>query len=150
MSSDAAGAGPVGPEPLHVVVDAANVVGSRPDGWWRDREGAARRFAGQLAALLTTDTRPLARALGHPEERPLRVHLVLEGAAAGVADLPGHSSLDVVRADTDGDTAIVALVDALAGTDRVVVTADRGLRGRVEAAGAATAGPSTLLDRLPG
>jgi hypothetical protein len=24
---------------LHLVVDAANVVGSRPDGWWRDRAG---------------------------------------------------------------------------------------------------------------
>ena len=47
-------------EELHVVVDGANVVGSRPDGWWRDRPGAARRLAGRLVALLTTDTRELA------------------------------------------------------------------------------------------
>ncbi len=33
-----------------IVVDAANVVGSRPDGWWRNRAGAARRLLVQLGA----------------------------------------------------------------------------------------------------
>ena len=37
--------------PLTVIVDAANVMGSRPDGWWRDRAGAALRLRGQLAGL---------------------------------------------------------------------------------------------------
>ena len=27
-----------------LLIDAANVVGSRPTGWWRDRAGAARTF----------------------------------------------------------------------------------------------------------
>jgi len=36
---------------LTVVVDAANVVGSRPDGWWRDRAGAARRLRDALTRL---------------------------------------------------------------------------------------------------
>jgi hypothetical protein len=141
--------GSVDGAPLHVVVDGANVVGSRPDGWWRDREGAARRLAGRLVALLTTDTRVLAADLGQPEDRPLRVHLVLEGAAARVEDLPGHASLDVVRADADGDAAVVDLVGRLDG-DRVVVTADRELRARAEAAGATAVGPGTLLHDLPG
>ncbi|WP_308159296.1 NUDIX hydrolase, partial [Curtobacterium sp. ISL-83] len=35
----------------HVVVDAANVVGSVPDGWWKDRAGAATRLLGEVAAL---------------------------------------------------------------------------------------------------
>ena len=34
-----------------LLVDAANVVGSRPDGWWRDRAGAATRLLARLAAL---------------------------------------------------------------------------------------------------
>jgi hypothetical protein len=34
-----------------LVVDGANVVGSRPDGWWRDRAGAARRLRDQLEVL---------------------------------------------------------------------------------------------------
>ncbi len=29
---------------LHWFIDAMNVIGSRPDGWWRDREGAVRRL----------------------------------------------------------------------------------------------------------
>lgn len=130
----------------HVVIDAANVVGSRPDGWWRDRAGAARRLAGELVAALTEQPEILAGALGAPGE--LRVHLVLEGAAR-VADLPTHPRLEIRLADRDGDTAIVALLRELP-EDVLVVTADRDLRARVRAAGADVTGPSTLLDALPG
>jgi len=49
---------------LHVVVDGANVVGSRPDGWWRDRAGAAARLAGSLDAVLCADPGGLAAAVG--------------------------------------------------------------------------------------
>jgi hypothetical protein len=136
--------------PLHIVVDAANVIGSRPDGWWHDREGAARRLAGQLVAAMTTDTRILARGLGQDDQRPLRVHLVLEGVAARVPDLPTHSDIAVVLAEADGDSAIVDLVGELDGEPVLVVTADRDLRNRVEGAGAGTIGPGALLRALPG
>ncbi|TQM04020.1 hypothetical protein [Pseudonocardia kunmingensis] len=135
---------------LHVVVDAANVVGSRPDGWWRDRGGAARSLAGRLAAVLAEDPGRLADALGRPGT-DLRVHLVLEGAAR-VADLPTHPHLDVVLAEADGDAAIADLATDLAAApyaDVVVVTADRALRTRVVDAGATTAGPHTLQNALP-
>ncbi len=47
-AGDRAGA----PEPdLTLIVDGANVVGSRPDGWWRDRAGAAVRLYDELAGL---------------------------------------------------------------------------------------------------
>ena len=36
-----------------LVVDGANVVGSRPDGWWRDRPGAAGRLASRLTEWLS-------------------------------------------------------------------------------------------------
>lgn len=127
-----------------VVVDGANVVGSRPDGWWRDRPGAARRLAGQLVAALTEEGDRLAGALG--VERPLHVHLVLEGDGR-VPDAPTHPLLTVVSADADGDAAIVGLVGRL-GPGAVVVTADRGLRERVTALGARPVGPSVLLDVL--
>jgi hypothetical protein len=139
--------------PLHVIVDGANVVGSRPDGWWRDREGAARRLAGRITAALTTDRAGLAEAFGHPGAEP-HVHLVLEGAAAQVEDLPTHPRLTIVRARADGDSTIAALAADLAtdgsGGTIVVVTADRALRERVHASGAATTGPGTLLNALPG
>jgi hypothetical protein len=147
---------------LHLVVDAANVVGSRPDGWWRDRAGAARRLAGRIVAVLVARPEDLVEALGGhgptatatagsgPATAVVRVHLVLEGAG-DVADPPTHPLLDVVHAPADGDAAIVALVGELAGgPDRIlVVTADRALRERVRAAGGEVTGPGRLLDALP-
>ena len=114
------------------MVDGANVVGSRPDGWWRDRAGAATRLAERLVAALD------AGALDAD-----RVHLVLEGAARS-AVVPEHPRLAVVRAQADGDSAIVDLAAALSG-DVTVVTADRGLRARLTAR---AVGPGTLLERL--
>lgn len=122
---------------MHVlVVDAANVVGSRPTGWWRDRAGAAARLhASLLAADLAADI----------------VVLVLEGAArAGQAE-GTVGRVRTVHAEGSGDDAVVATVhEHVAGGDDVtVVTADRGLRERVTAAGGTCVGPSWLLDRLP-
>ncbi|MEU7629716.1 hypothetical protein AB0C34_06975 [Nocardia sp. NPDC049220] len=126
-----------------IVVDAANVVGSKPDGWWRDRVGATRRLLERLAA---------SRAgLGRPAE----VVVVLEGAAkAAVTDqtTPDFESLRVLLADGSGDDAVVGAVAAAAEQHSnrpiTVVTADRGLRARVEAIGADTVGPHWLLARI--
>jgi len=121
-----------------VLVDAANVVGSRPDGWWRDRAGAATRLLERLAAALGTG------ALSGP------VVVVLEGAARA-ALVPAVPGLRVVLAAADGDAAIVEQAGALlatGGEPPVVVTADRGLRDRVASAGAEVRGPGWLLDRL--
>ena len=134
---------------LHVVVDGANVVGSRPDGWWHDRPGAARRLAGQLVAALIEDPADLAVALSGSAADELTIHLVLEGAAARADDLPTHPNLRVVLAAADGDSTIAALADDL-GEGVLVVTADRALRDRVRGVGAATVGPGTLLRALPG
>ena len=136
---------------LHVIVDGANVVGSRPDGWWRDRPGAARKLAGKLSAALTAGPAHLAQGLGlEASDEDVRVHLVLEGAAGQVEDLPTHPLLEVVRAPADGDSAIAALAADLAAEPVLVVTADRGLRDRVRSTGAGTVGPEMLLRRLPG
>jgi hypothetical protein len=120
-----------------LIVDGANVVGSRPDGWWRDRAGAARRLQQQLSAA------------GLPYDE---VVLVLEGAAKR-GNPAGHDGrLRTVHAMGSGDDAIVeavmAQVDIGDGRDIIVVTADRALRDRVEAAGATSVSPSWLLDQL--
>lgn len=123
-----------------VVIDAANVIGSRPDGWWRDRPGAAARLVARVVRVISEGT------LATP------VVVVLEGAArAGApADSP-VPGLRVVHAERDGDSAIVAQVADLStqGIAATVVTADRGLRERVTSAGGHSVGPSWLLDRLP-
>ena len=140
-----------------IVVDAANVVGSRPDGWWRDRAGAARRLLVKLTKL------------EYRLDEPAEVVVVLEGAAraamgAGSASAsasgersgagvdPELGDLQVVAAGGSGDDAIVAVVAEAVGADPqrniTVVTADRGLRDRVEAHGARTVGPRWLWNYL--
>jgi 8-oxo-dGTP pyrophosphatase MutT (NUDIX family) len=138
--------------PLTVVVDAANVVGSRPDGWWRDRVGATRRLLGELAPLaadgLPDEALPdeLARA-GLRHWWP-RVVVVVEGAARGAVPEVAGAGPRVVAARGSGDDAVVdAAADAVAGVPGapvLVVTADRELRRRVAAVGAAVTGPSWL------
>jgi len=129
-----------------LVVDAANVIGSRPDGWWRDRAGAVTRLRDQLASLSEGwPAAPLAEDVPTGLRAFPVVVLVVEGEAREVAAVPG---VEVVRAPASGDDALVATVAARVGDGRPVrvVTADRGLRSRVEALGAAVLGPRTLLD----
>ncbi|MGY2065694.1 hypothetical protein [Blastococcus sp. SYSU DS0619] len=125
-----------------LVVDVANVVGSRPDGWWRDRAGAAGRLLGRLAALPGAEVaRPDGGPLGCTE-----VVAVVEGAAR---DVPAPDGVRVVRARGSGDDALAETVRDLAGdgADVLVVTADRGLRARLPD-GVAVTGPGWLLGEL--
>ena len=117
-----------------LVVDAANVIGSRPTGWWRDRPGAARRFTERVRATVT------AGRLDPP------VTVVLEGQArAGLAE-GDTDGVAVVHAPGEGDDTIAAI--AAPQPAAVVVTADRALAERVRASGGQVVGPSWLLDRL--
>ena len=125
--------------PATIVVDVANVMGSRPDGWWRDRPGAAVRLHAELAALAARG-RPVLPDDTEPEE----FVMVLEGATKAAAARIEAGPVRVVQADGSGDDAIVALVRELSGR-RVVVTADRELRRRCEAAGAEVFGPGWLI-----
>jgi hypothetical protein len=126
-------------QPL-VIVDAANVVGSVPNGWWRDRLGATRRLRDALAGLAT-------QGLAEPPDlaTPLDVVLVVEGQASPLAEEVGPPTPAVVAAPGSGDDAVVDLVRSSAPDRRVVVvSADRGLRERVQALGAEVVGPRAL------
>jgi len=116
--------------PLLVIVDAANVVGSVPDGWWRDRKGAAERLRDRLAK----DGLP-----GRTD--PVEIVLVVEGAARGVASVPG---VRVDSAPGSGDDRMVELVAESGDRPCLVVTADRELRRRVAELGAEVTGPRTV------
>ncbi|MFD0927432.1 PIN domain-containing protein [Williamsia deligens] len=118
-----------------IVVDAANVVGSRPDGWWRDRRGATERLRDGIAGLATD---------GVDGSGPARVVMVVEGAARGVERT---DTVEVVESAGSGDDTIVAVVSDLV-TDAlcVVVTADRELRRRVVELGARVVGPRAIRD----
>ena len=125
---------------MQLLVDAANVVGSRPDGWWKDRAGAAARLVDQLAALPGTE---VAGAVVDD------VVVVLEGQArAGVPPTPddevGTTRLQVVHAAGSGDDTLAELCRP----GVVLVTADRELADRARDAGAGVVSPRRLLDAL--
>ena len=124
---------------MPLVVDGMNVIGSRPDGWWRDRTGAAVRLADRLAAL--------ARGTDDP------VVLVLDGrpsARLGEGERDGVSVLYARRGGPDAaDDRIVELVRAHQDPGSVVVaTSDRGLAERARAAGGQVITAGELLRRL--
>lgn len=128
-----------------LLVDAANVVGARADGWWRDRPGAAARLVGDLRGAV---------AAGHLEPP---VVVVLEGAARQGAPEGEEGGVRVVHAEGSGDDTLVDLAAVTvtdAATDgatdgaTLLVTADRALRDRAARAGARSVGPRWLLDHL--
>jgi 8-oxo-dGTP diphosphatase len=151
-------------QPTTIIVDVANVMGSRPDGWWRDRPGAAARLYTEIARLAATgraivptaetseaseaSATPEAPALPGVQDAPPGFVMVLEGAANKAASrLEPNDRVRVVQAAGSGDDAIVAVARELPGR-RVVVTADRELRQRCVAAGATVLGPGWLLALL--
>jgi 8-oxo-dGTP diphosphatase len=173
-----AGTGADGPV-VTIIVDGANVVGSRPDGWWRDRAGAAVRLHDELAKLAAPGATgvPAERVATADGDQPagcpgldgdpfglvkVQVILVLEGAAraagpriaerartaeGGRVRAAGAGTVQVVSAPGSGDDEIVRQARSCAGRC-IVVTADRELRRRCQAAGARVAGPSWLYALL--
>jgi hypothetical protein len=118
-----------------LLIDAANVIGSRPTGWWRDRPGAARVFVEQVRA-----------AVGSGRVTPPAV-IVLEGKARAGVPVGNADGLSILHAGGSGDDALVTAITN--ETDPVtLVTADRELRRRAEALGATVVGPSWLLELL--
>ena len=115
------------------VVDASNVIGSRPDGWWRDRPAAARRLVAELDRF--------AGATGEP------VVVVLDGG-----EPPAAERAEVVVASRRGrdgaDDEIVALLQDRGADGVRVVTSDAELVRRVRALGADVEGAGGFRRRL--
>lgn len=122
-----------------IIVDGNNVIGARPDGWWRDRAGATRRLVASLQAL--------ARRTGD------RIAVVLDGAPLDGLTEGVHDGVLVAYATRRGrDAADDRIVDEVA-RDRdpqslTVVTSDRDLAARVRAHGSSVEPPSGLLRDL--
>jgi len=120
-----------------LLIDAANVVGSRPTGWWRDRPGAARAFVERV------------RAAAEAGRLAVPVVVVLEGAARSGAEEGVSDGVTVVHAPGSGDDALIAVAGDATG--RVtLVTADRALSRRAETLGADVVGPGWFLGLLDG
>ena len=116
-----------------LIVDGLNVIGSRPDGWWKDRRGAMTRFAGLLLewgepVLVVFDGRDWD---GAPQDEDT---LAVRWAPGG-RDAADDEIVRLVEADPDP-----------AGL--VVVTSDAALAERVRAAGAAVEGARAFRRRV--
>jgi hypothetical protein len=118
-----------------LLIDAANVVGSRPTGWWRDRPGAARAFVERVRAAAEADR------FAQP------VVVVLEGAARGGVEEGVADGVSVLHAPGSGDDTLIAVATDAAG-QVTLVSADRALRQRAEALGARVASPGWLIDLI--
>jgi predicted RNA-binding protein with PIN domain len=106
-----------------LLVDGNNVMGSRPDGWWRDRAGAMQRLVNELDDRATRSGDDIA-VVFDGRERDLQ--------AVAVA----------VRFAPHADDAIAAAAEP----GVTVVTSDRALQDRVRAAGADVVGARAVLD----
>jgi 8-oxo-dGTP diphosphatase len=149
------------------VVDVANVMGARADGWWRDRAGAALRLCREVIALaqrgdetagawvLVLEGRAREAVALLENETSLAEDIVPPGdwvpPAADEAPTPGGTApVRLVSAPGSGDDAIVGVVAETVARDEscLVVTADRELRQRCEELNASVVGPGWLLRLL--
>ncbi len=117
------------------LVDGMNVIGSRPDGWWRDRRGAMARLADALRSLqepvcVVFDGRPWDGAPQDGDGVTVRF-------APGGRDAADHEIARLVEADVDPASLRV-------------VTSDAALAARVRAAGAEVVGAGAFRRRLDG
>ena len=120
-----------------VVVDGNNVMGSVPDGWWRDRPAAARRLLARLACYVRATGGAVVLVLDVPQpDLPTGDH---DGVLVRYPDRPGRDG---------ADGRIVALLDEAPGVVAEVVTSDRALAELVARRGVAVTGARTFLGRL--
>lgn len=118
------------------IVDGMNVIGSRPDGWWRDRGRAMVALVDKLDAWASTHAEDVTVVFERPPQTPI-----------------GSSAVDIAyaprAAPNSADDEIVRLVRSAARPDEIrVVTSDRGLTERVTALGAAVHPAASFRDAI--
>ena len=121
------------------IVDAMNVIGSRPDGWWKDRRKAMAGLVDQLERWASTQSHHVTVVFERPMSPPV------ESSVIAIAHAPKAAA-------NSADDEIVRLVHADDRPhDLTVVTSDRALADRVRNAGASVYPAATfrnLIDPL--
>jgi predicted RNA-binding protein with PIN domain len=121
----------------HLVIDGMNLIGSRPNKWWRDRKRAMSELVEELEQYASERGEPLT---------------VVFDAGPRAAP-PSRGGVRVVAASARGrgaaDDEIVRIVGEEAGARALtVVTSDAGLADRVSACGARVVSSGTFRRRL--
>lgn len=123
------------------IIDGNNVMGSRPDGWWKDRTGAMARIV-RLVNAMRAETGDEFVVVFDGRVRDEVTGAAEEGVSVRFADRPE---------DEPADAAIVDLVRGADDTSELtVVTSDKGLIERIEGEGLSVVGGGEFRDRLEG
>jgi predicted RNA-binding protein with PIN domain len=118
------------------LVDGMNVIGSRPDGWWRDRDAAMARLVDTLERWVAESGEDVTVVFERRASPPLRSS-VIEIATAPRPKADAADDEIIRRLRADAEPAVVR-----------VVTSDRLLADRAHAAGASVEGVESFRTRL--
>ncbi|UXA19632.1 NYN domain-containing protein [Mycobacterium sp. SMC-4] len=120
---------------MHWIVDGMNVIGCRPDGWWRHRRRAMAALVENLDQWASAEQLDVTVVFEKPPSPPLGSTVITVTHAA-------------VAAPNSADDEILRLLSGMADPCSVqVATSDRGLAERVRAAGA-TVFPAERLRQM--
>jgi predicted RNA-binding protein with PIN domain len=118
------------------IVDGMNVIGTRPDAWWKDRDAAMLRLVDLLERWAANDGEDVTVVFERPPSPPIRSTVI----DVRHAPKPKRNA---------ADDEIVRLLRSERDTSRVrVVTSDRGLADQARAVGASVEGADSFRTRL--
>ena len=118
------------------LVDGMNVIGARPDAWWRDRDAAMLRLVDALERWAAAEGEDVVVVFERPPSPPIR-STVIEVAHAPKPRTNAADDEIIRRLRADPDARAVR-----------VVTSDRGLAERAYAAGATVEGSDSFRSRI--
>jgi predicted RNA-binding protein with PIN domain len=121
---------------VRLLIDGMNVIGSRPDGWWKDRNAAMARLVEQLERW----------AAGADDDVTVVFDRAPQPAVTSALIDVAHARR---RGPDAGDDEIVRRLEADPDADDfLVVTSDKRLAERARAAGATVEPAAAFLARI--
>jgi len=118
------------------IVDGMNVIGSKPDGWWRDRHAAMVRLVDLLERWAADEGEDVTVVFEQPPSPPIRSSVI--EVAHAKRPRPNSADDEIVRMITaDGEPGAVR-----------VVTSDNWLADQARAAGATVEGAAGFRAQL--
>lgn len=123
---------------MHFVVDGMNVIGTRPDGWWRDRDAAMAQLVDQLERFSAAQGDDITVVFERPPRPPLRSTVIeITHAPRPKPDAADYKILELVKAHENPSSLHVVTSDnwlADAARDAgAIVEPSEGFRSRLEA-----------------